>query len=150
MRRLSFHFKLFDLTVSEEGGALVSVGWGWGGAQDYTPLLCRAGKQIQDYLEGKRSTFDLPLRPLGTPFQQRVWKAIKEIPFGQAVSYACLAKRINSSPRPVGAACGANPLPIIIPCHRVVASNLGLGGYSGAGGLDTKQMLLDIEGYRGV
>ena len=147
MAQLSFHSPVGDLTVSEEGGALVSVDWGWGRDQEETSLLRKARKQIDAYLDGKRQGFDLPLRPIGTAFQLRVWKAMQKIPFGKVHAYGALAKRIKSGPRPVGTACGANPLPIIIPCHRVILANGGVGGYSGEGGLDTKRTLLALEGY---
>lgn len=148
MPQLSFHSPVGDLTVSEEDGALVSVDWGWGRDQEQTPLLQKARDQIQDYLDGKRQDFELPLKPMGTAFQQRVWSAMQKIPYGQVQTYGALAKSIKSGPRPVGTACGANPLPIVIPCHRVVASNGGPGSYSGEGGLDTKRMLLALEGYQ--
>jgi methylated-DNA-[protein]-cysteine S-methyltransferase len=147
MAQLSFHSPVGDLTVSEEGGALVSVDWGWGRDQEETSLLRKTRKQIEAYLDGKRQDFDLPLRPIGTAFQLRVWKAMQKIPFGKVHTYGALAKRIKSGPRPVGTACGANPLPIIIPCHRVILANGGVGGYSGEGGLDTKRTLLALEGY---
>ena len=147
MPQLSFHSPIGDLTVSEEDGALVSVDWGRSRDQDGTLLLCTARDQIQEYLKGKRTDFDLPLRPKGTAFQMRVWTAMQKIPFGKVQTYGALAKRIKSGPRPVGTACSANPLPIVIPCHRVVATGGGLGGYSGEGGLDTKRTLLALEGY---
>jgi methylated-DNA-[protein]-cysteine S-methyltransferase len=147
MAQLSFHSPVGDLTVSEEDGALVSVDWGWGRDQKETSLLRKARKQIEAYLAGKRQDFDLPLGPMGTAFQLRVWKAMQKIPFGKVRTYGALAKRIKSGPRPVGNACGANPLPIIIPCHRVIVANGGIGGSSGEGGLDTKRTLLALEGY---
>ncbi len=146
MPHLSFHSPIGDLTVSEEDGALVSVDWGWGRDQEPSALTDDARVQIEAYLEGQRSSFDLPLNPTGTEFQQRVWQAMQEIPFGAVETYGALAKRIGSAARAVGMACGANPLPIVIPCHRVVAAGGRLGGYSGDGGLATKRALLVLEG----
>ena len=102
--------------------------------------------QLPEYLAGRRDSFDLPLDLLGTPFQQRCWRALLQIPFGETRTYAELARAIGMAPgaaRAVGQANGANPVPLIVPCHRVVAS-AGLGGY--AGGLDLKRRLLELEG----
>ena len=145
MPHLSFHSPIGDLTVSEEDGALVSVDWGWGREQEPSPLVKEARAQIEAYLDGERTAFDLPLKPTGTDFQQRVWHAMQDIPIGAMETYGNLARRVGSAARAVGMACGANPLPIVIPCHRVVAAGGGLGGYSGVGGLATKRALLDIE-----
>jgi methylated-DNA-[protein]-cysteine S-methyltransferase len=144
MPQLSLHSPIGDLTVSEEDGVIVSLDWGWGMEQTKTPLLRRACDQLHDYFDGKRTTFDLPLDAHGTAFQKRVWNAMLAIPFGAVKSYGAIAADLNSAARAVGMACGANPIPILIPCHRVVAAN-GLGGYSGEGGLGTKRLLLDHE-----
>lgn len=111
-----------------------------------TPLLERAEVQILEYLDGKRQVFDLPLSPAGTPFQQKVWKALQEIPYGRVESYGSLAARINcpGGARAVGMANNRNPLPILIPCHRVVGAKGQLTGY--AGGLELKRALLELEG----
>ena len=109
-------------------------------------VLLTAIQQLQDYAKGKLETFDLPLDiSLGTPFQQRVWRALQAIPYGQTISYAQLAERIGqpTAYRAVANANGKNPFSIIIPCHRVIASGGGLGGYTG--GLDKKRYLLSIE-----
>jgi O-6-methylguanine DNA methyltransferase len=104
-----------------------------------------ASRQICDYLEGKRCEFDLPLDLRGTPFQLDVWRALREIPYGETRSYADIARVVGrpAATRAVGAANGANPLSLVVPCHRVVASGGGLGGY--AGGLDLKARLLAME-----
>ena len=146
MPQLSFHSPIGDLTVSEEDGTVVSVDWGWGRDQDPTLLLIKAQDQIEAYLDGIRTTFDLPLKPEGTDFQSRVWSAMQAIPFGAVQTYGDMAKQLGSAARAVGGACGANPVPIVIPCHRVVGAHGGLGGYSGAGGLATKRALLALEG----
>ena len=109
-------------------------------------ILLTAIQQLQDYANGKLNTFDLPLDiSLGTPFQQRVWRALQAIPYGQTISYAQLATNIGqpTAYRAVANANGKNPFSIIIPCHRVIASGGGLGGYTG--GLDKKRYLLGIE-----
>jgi len=109
-------------------------------------VLREASGQIAEYLAGARQAFDLPLDLCGTPFQKKVWKALLDIPYGATVSYRVLADRIGSSgaARAVGSACGRNPVCLIVPCHRVVASAGGLGGY--AGGLAAKEKLLTLEG----
>ncbi|NKB43191.1 MAG: methylated-DNA--[protein]-cysteine S-methyltransferase [Alphaproteobacteria bacterium] len=148
MSQLSFHSPIGELTVSEEDGVLVSVDWGWGQDQSETTLLKKARDQLFAYFDGNLQDFNLPLKPVGSPFQNKVWAAMQEIPFGQALTYGQVAKKIGSGARAVGMACGANPIPIIIPCHRIVATT-GLGGYSGDGGLATKQALLNLEGWQG-
>ncbi|MFM7779932.1 MAG: methylated-DNA--[protein]-cysteine S-methyltransferase [Alphaproteobacteria bacterium] len=145
MPQLSLLTNLGDLTISENDGVIVALDWGRGRDQEETPLLRRARDQLQDYFDGKRLTFDLPLAPHGSDFQKRVWAALCAIPPGETRSYADIARAIGSAPRAVGGANGANPIPIIIPCHRVVAADGSLGGYSGGDGPATKRFLLDLE-----
>ena len=140
------HSPVGDLSISEEGGAIVALDWGWGSVQDETPLLRKAVAQLEQYFDGELKKFALPLIPHGTPFQQKVWSAMRRIPYGQTARYGELADAIDSAPRAIGRACGSNPLPILIPCHRVVAAGDRLGGYSGDGGLETKTALLRLEG----
>lgn len=107
--------------------------------------------QLIEYFTGKLKTFSLPLAPEGTPFQKEVWKALLNIPYGEVISYGELARIIGQpgACRAVARACGANPIGVIIPCHRVVASNGGIGGYNG--GIERKKRLLDLEsGSSGV
>ena len=145
MPQLSFRTSLFDtLTLTEEDGAIVALDWGWGRDQDETPLLLRARAQLEEYLDGGRSSFDLPLAPSGTAYRRRVWAALCEIPYGKTQTYAQIAGVAGGGSRSVGGANGANPIPILIPCHRVVAAN-GIGGYSGHEGLETKRRLLWLE-----
>ncbi len=146
MPQLSLHSPIGDLTVSEENGAVVSLDWGWGRDQTPTPLLARAREELQAYFDGALPAcrFSLPLAPPGTAYRHRVWAALAGIPPGQTRTYAAIAARAGGSPRSVGQAVAANPIPILIPCHRVVAGD-GPGGYSGGDGLITKQYLLDLE-----
>ena len=141
---LSLHTPVGDLSVAEDDGAIVSVDWGWGRDQDQTTLLRRAREQIHAYFDGALTAFDLPLAPDGSPYRQRVWRALLAIPYGTTRSYLDIARDAGGSPRSVGGANGANPIPIIIPCHRVVATT-GIGGYSGGDGLPTKRALLLLE-----
>ena len=113
---------------------------------DESPLLNRAVHQLNAYFFCQLRQFDLPLAPHGTAFQRAVWRQMQAIPYGETRTYGEIARWLRSAPRAVGGACGRNPIPIIIPCHRVVASD-GLGGYSGDGGTDTKTWLLDLEGW---
>ena len=113
-----------------------------------TPLLCRARDQLLEYLAGERVEFDLPLAPQGTPFQQKVWNTLRNIPYGQTRSYKDIALAVGCPKgfRAVGMANRSNPIPIFIPCHRVIAADGSPGGY--AGGLELKQALLTIEGIK--
>lgn len=107
--------------------------------------LSQATAQLQEYFEGRRTTFDLPLAPVGTPFQRRVWAALREIPFACTTTYGDVARSIGAprAVRAVGAAIGRNPLSIVVPCHRVVGAGGSLTGF--AGGLDNKKWLLGHE-----
>jgi methylated-DNA-[protein]-cysteine S-methyltransferase len=104
--------------------------------------------QLGEYFAGRRSTFDVPLAPAGTPFQQRVWEELQRVAFGETITYAELAERIGrpTAIRAAGAANGANPVSILIPCHRVIGSDGTLTGYGG--GLEAKRFLLDLERVR--
>ena len=113
-----------------------------------TGLLARGRAELLEYLAGGRRAFDLPLAPRGTPFQRKVWAALADIPYGQSVTYGELARRVGcpKGSRAVGQANHRNPLPIFLPCHRVVGAGGALTGY--AGGLELKQWLLRLEGMR--
>lgn len=148
-QQLSLHSPVGDLTISEDGGAIVSIDWGWVADQSETPLLTEARRQLHDYFDGKRHGFDLALAPVGTGYQRRVWQALCDIPPGSTRTYADIARTVGGSPRAVGGANGRNPIPIVIPCHRVVAMT-GIGGYSGGDGLPTKRFLLALEGAGGA
>jgi methylated-DNA-[protein]-cysteine S-methyltransferase len=135
------------VTVSEEAGALVALDWGWGRDQHATRVLEQARDQLHAYFDGDLDDFTLPLAPMGTPYRVRVWAALRAIPYGQTRSYAAIAASAGGSARSIGGANGANPIPIIIPCHRVVA-RAGIGGYSGGDGIATKRWLLALEQNR--
>jgi methylated-DNA-[protein]-cysteine S-methyltransferase len=112
------------------------------------PLAQEAVRQLRAWLKDSKFEFGLPLAPAGTHFQRRVWVAVAAIPLGQTMSYGEVAAAIHSGPRAVGNACGANPYPIVVPCHRVVAANQGLGGFARQRGgflLDVKRWLLRHE-----
>jgi methylated-DNA-[protein]-cysteine S-methyltransferase len=117
-----------------------------GESQHWDSVLTACAEQLTAYFSRECREFDLPLAPTGTPFQKEVWRALKEIPYGELRSYSDIAKRIDraSAVRAVGAANGRNPLPIVVPCHRVIGSNGKLTGF--AGGLDVKEQLLELEG----
>lgn len=112
--------------------------------------VAAAVKQLEEYFAGERTQFDLPLELEGTPFQKDVWLAVGEIPYGKTISYAELATMVGrpTAFRAVGQANGSNPIPIVLPCHRVLASGGGIGGYGG--GLDMKRQLLALEGVTGI
>ena len=133
------------LTISATPEAIVSIAWGGGAGGEPNALLVEAKRQLEAYFAGRLREFDLPLSPAGSRFEQRVWEAMRRIPRGQTRSYGELAMEVGSAPRAIGRACGKNPIPIVIPCHRVLARG-GLGGYSGGAGLPTKTWLLELEG----
>jgi methylated-DNA-[protein]-cysteine S-methyltransferase len=133
------------LTITATAEAVVSIGWGGEPSSGPNALLIEAQRQLEAYFAGRLTRFDLPLKPAGARFDQRVWEAMRQIPFGQTRTYGELAMAVGSAPRAIGGACGKNPIPIVTPCHRVLARG-GLGGYSGGAGLPTKTWLLDLEG----
>lgn len=139
----------------EHAGALVAIGFDAppdgtpGLLHGGSPVLAEARRQLAEYFEGRRRVFDLPLRPDGTAFQRRVWEVLATVPWGTTTTYGAIAARLGLPPgasRAVGAANGANPLPVVLPCHRVVGSDGRLTGY--AGGLERKAVLLRLEGVR--
>ncbi len=144
MPQLSLHTPVGDITLSEEDGSLVSLDWGWGRDQSETPLLIEGRRQLQAYFDGELSTFALSLAPHGTAYRKRVWQALIEIPPGETRTYGALASTAGGSARSIGGAMASNPIPIIIPCHRVVATT-GPGGFSAGDGLETKAFLIALE-----
>lgn len=127
----------------EQAARTAADGWHRG---DHHPVLVAAREQLAEYFAGGRRLFDLPLAPRGTDFQQRVWLRLRDIPYGQTRSYGQVAAELGLEPgaaRAVGLANGANPLSIVVPCHRVVGSDGSLTGFGG--GLERKRFLLDLE-----
>ena len=145
MSSISFKSPIGPLTIHEQCGAITSLCWGQWENRDVSSLLISAKKQVQEYLKGKRKNFELPKNPCGSDFQLSVWREIDRIAFGQTASYGELAFKLSSSPRAVGTACVKNPLPVIIPCHRIIAKSGNLTGYSGGRGVETKRLLLSLE-----
>jgi methylated-DNA-[protein]-cysteine S-methyltransferase len=142
------------LVVASDGAAIVGV-WmanakpndaSWADHRGDDALLAQAREELGAYFDGRRRTFTVPLAPNGTEFQRRVWQELRTIPFGSTTSYAAIAHRVANAAavRAVGAANGRNPIPIIIPCHRVIGSDGSLTGFGG--GLDRKRWLLHHEG----
>ena len=142
---IAFESPAGQLTIAATPEAIVSVAWGGDASGEPTALLSEARHQFEAYFNGRLRRFDLPLAPAGSPFEQRVWAEMRKIPYGETRSYGELAMAVGSAPRAIGRACGRNPIPIIVPCHRVLA-RAGLGGYSGGAGLLTKSWLLQLEG----
>lgn len=139
---------LGPMTVASDGTAVTHVLFGTHvleGRAAPSELTNRTANELQEYLAGKRTAFDIPLAPAGTEFQRAVWKALQNIPYGQTRSYADIAAVVGNpkATRAVGSANNRNPIAVLIPCHRVVGANGKLTGY--AGGLALKQRLLDLE-----
>lgn len=148
---------LGEILVTLADGALTGLyldgqrGWpveveSWTEDRESSPSIL---SQLAEYFDGRRTAFDLPLAPRGTPFQLKVWEGLRAIPFGDTIPYGELARRVGlatSASRAVGAAVGQNPIGIVVPCHRVVGANGSLTGF--AAGLDRKRWLLDHEGAR--
>ena len=152
MEFLVFDTPLGQMALAEEEGALTRLFLPGEGiprlVSRETPLLSKGRDEILAYLWGERRSFDLPLDPMGTPFQQAVWAELRRIPYGETRSYAQVAAGIGKpkAVRAVGQANHRNPLPIFIPCHRVIGASGKLTGYGG--GLDLKEKLLELEGAR--
>jgi len=140
-----------NVKISQSNGSLCEIDFVQSqGAPQKTDqaLLLKALEQLQEYILSPGFTFDLPLKPQGTDFQQRVWSALQKIPPGQVRTYGELAEELGSSPRAVGNACRRNPIPLVIPCHRVVSAQ-GIGGFAGeteGQKISIKQQLLVHEG----
>ena len=139
-----------SLLLTSDNGALTGLRMGrslpdptWQRDDD---RFAHVTRQLDEYWIGKRTDFDIELEPIGTPFQLKVWKALRTIPYGTTISYAELARRVGNprAMRAVGRANGANPIAVIVPCHRVIAADGTLGGFGG--GLNRKQKLLKLEG----
>ncbi len=131
-------------TIAADERALTHTDWGRAVARP-SALTSLAAAQLAAYFAGSLKQFELPLAPRGSPHEVRVWAELCRIPYGETITYGELARRSESVARAVGGTCGANPIAIIIPCHRVTAAGGALGGYSGAGGPGTKRKLLALE-----
>ena len=141
----TIHTPLGQLGLVEVDGAITKLLWSAENMGQSTPNLKEGLSQLAAYFAGELTEFNLPLAPGVGRFGQSVLDQMTAIPYGYTKTYGEIAKALNSAPQPVGTACGANPIPIIIPCHRVLAQ-CGLGGFSGAGGIETKVKLLRLEG----
>lgn len=136
------------LYLAEEDGCIVRISSGQAPAEDVmgsSPLLEQAAVEVAEYLAGRRQKFSVPVKPKGTPFQEKVWATLRQIPFGETRSYGEIAKMVGNpkGARAVGMACNRNPVLLMIPCHRVVGSNGKLVGF--ACGLPMKEKLLSLE-----
>lgn len=154
LRHTAVSTRFGDFTIVADDAAVTAVhypdtppeeSWGEPVTVEDHPLLAEAAAQLRDFLAGERTTFTVPLRPFGTTFQLQVWAALLRIPYGQTLSYTEQAVLIGrpQAVRAVGAANGRNPIPVFIPCHRVIGSKGSLTGY--AGGVNLKARLLDLE-----
>lgn len=137
------------VTLFERDGGIAELEWGSSGGPADTPLLRDAIAELEGYFEGKLTKFTVPLAPRGSAFQQKFYAALCAIPYGETRTYGDLATQLGVSAQAIGQACGANPLAIMIPCHRVLGAN-SLGGFSGRGGVDAKVALLRLEGAAGL
>ncbi len=136
------------VTIGSDGEQLTRFAFGiarFEGIEKASTLTNRASSEVLEYLAGKRRSFDVPIAHVGTPFQRSVWEALSAIPYGHTMTYGDLARSLGNpgAMRAVGAACAHNPLPLFVPCHRVVGANGALGGY--AFGAAIKRFLLDLE-----
>jgi methylated-DNA-[protein]-cysteine S-methyltransferase len=147
MPSLTFDSPLGPLTVIERDGAIAELRFGEGVTEDATTLLQAAANQVIEYFAGERKDFDLPFAAPATPFQVAMRQAMLDIPFGLTRTYGDIAKAIGMPPQAVGQGCGKNTIPIIVPCHRVVAAGGKLGGFSGGDGAPTKRWLLAHEAH---
>ena len=134
------------LTLVEEQGRITALEWGGRASGKPSAALAGAKRQLAAYFTGKRREFDLALAPRGSAEERLVWQALIDIPYGKTRSYGEIARELGLSPRHVGQACGRNPIPILIPCHRVVGADGALTGFSAPGGIETKRKLLQLEG----
>tara|TARA_B100001142_G_C14272119_1_gene631316 strand:+ start:882 stop:1343 length:462 start_codon:yes stop_codon:yes gene_type:complete len=149
MAYISMNSPVGPLTIFEENEAIIALEWGQvscKNGQEKNKLLREACDQLNSYFDARLKCFDLPLNPNGTKFQRSVWSWLGCIPFGQTKTYKEGALKLKSSARAVGGACGRNPIPLIIPCHRVLKTCGSLGGFSAFNGVITKKNLLRLEG----
>jgi methylated-DNA-[protein]-cysteine S-methyltransferase len=142
------------LGIRTEGGAVTKLAYlppGTRALSAQDAAAARAVREIEHYLDDAAFVFSVPLAPRGTPFQRRVWDSIRAIPLRESRTYGEIARQVHSAPRAIGQACGANPIALIIPCHRVVGSGGTMGGFMGVeegNPIAIKRWLLTHEGYR--
>jgi methylated-DNA-[protein]-cysteine S-methyltransferase len=144
------------LSIEGDGGAITKVRWiasdvGDPSIPDGDPVVEEARRQLRAYFDRTLKVFDLPLEPKGTAAEKDIWQVMCKIPYGGTMTYGEMTLAVGRDPklgdaRDIGKACGANPIPVIIPCHRVMAAGGKMGGYSGRGGTETKRKLLAFEG----
>jgi methylated-DNA-[protein]-cysteine S-methyltransferase len=146
IREIGFDSPVGPLVIRERAGTIVQIRWGRCAKEQETPLLASAKAQLDGYFFCGLRQFELPLAPSGTPFDKQVWQAMLAIPFGRTLTYGEIATALKGTARAVGTACGRNPIPIVIPCHRVMGAGGMLTGYSGGAGVETKHALLALEG----
>ena len=149
MYQFAYDTLIGKICIAENNGAITDISYNLLNFEiKETPLIRKTYKELDEYLKGKRQTFDIPLELHGTPFQIKVWEALKKVPYGKTASYKDIAKAIGNEKacRAEGMANNQNPVIIIIPCHRIIGSNGSLTGY--AGGLNIKKKLLEIEGIK--
>jgi len=141
------------LTLSSNGHAITRVTWpstsDVPGACATDAVLESAAMEIKKYFSGALTHFNTPIHLEGSALQLGVWEVMRAIPFGQVLTYGDVAKSIGSEPQAVGTACGQNPIPVIVPCHRIVGAGGKLTGFSGGNGIETKSFLLDLESGQG-
>lgn len=137
------------LWLESNGQAITAIRWSKSdvtGTPGTDTVIEEAEIALQKYFSKEDKNLNVPFEfDRGTPFQRKVWQALTKIPYGETLSYGAFAQKVGSSPRAVGGANGKNPIPIVVPCHRVIGANGKLTGYSGGDGLKTKQILLDLE-----
>ncbi len=146
MGQQSFNTPVGILSAFDEAGKIVAVEWGRVPEPEPSDLTKETARQLKAYFGGTLREFDLPLDPHGSDFQRAVCFEMLKIPYGQQWTYGDIAKTLGKPAQAVGSACGHNPIPIIIPCHRVVGSDGSMTGFSGGEGVETKVWLLQHEG----
>lgn len=149
MPSISINTFIGRIVITETGGKISSLSWAKTSVTSMgSDLLKCAKKQLEQYLKGERKIFDLPFNPKGNLNMRQIWSAISQIEWGKTMTYGEVGKNTKHSPRLIGRACSINPIPIFIPCHRILAAGHRIGGYSGDGGIETKRKLLQLEGIK--
>ena len=142
---LSFRTQVGWMTAIEQSGKIVELKFSKKKSEGKSIILQRLKKNVIDFISRKTKSFRIPCKIQGSELQIKIWKELKKIPYGKTTSYGTIAKKVKTSPRYVGNVCGQNKHLLIIPCHRVIRTDGGLGGFSGSGGLSLKKRLLNLE-----